>query len=435
MNNASNPKDGDRGGGRKFVSNFVMQARIRGEFSAEQLQEALLRLRPRHSQLIPAAAEADPAVSRFGLRVLSGCKDDDWTSVVKEELRTPFPDDPGPFARFTLLRMGECSDLVGTFHHGRCDGMSGVYVLRDVLRLLGEPSVALPALPPPPDFLAVIPAAVKENPLTRLQLEIKILQLRLAFMIRQMRKRPSPETSTPASPAGKPEPGLPPSQRFCIRTAALTEAQTATLAARCKSEGTTVHAAVCAAWLRAFAGMQNGRNGWSRGASSPVNLRQRTTPPVADTAGMFMAMVETRIDCSPQRDFWRTARQFKRKLTRASSDKNLFMFPLLLRKIFSRLPPGQLKEIIPFFFDRPVKYDFSITNLGRLDIPARIGGLTVTAFHNLVNSSEHERTVGVNSLDGRMTFSFTFRESKMDPQEAENLLQSAIRLLAEAVGW
>jgi hypothetical protein len=107
------------------------------------------------------------------------------------------------------------------------------------------------------------------------------------------------------------------------------------------------------------------------------------------------------------------------------------MMPLM----FGAFSKDEIMEVAKVFFGRPVKYDFSITNLGRLDFPGEVGPLQIESVYNLVNSSEHESTVGVNTFGGRMTLILIFRESKMTPQAGEQLMADALQQLAEAAGW
>jgi NRPS condensation-like uncharacterized protein len=301
-----------------------------------------------------------------------------------------------------------------------------VYVMRDLLRLLGEPGLELPALPVPERVTDLLPASVTDDPGVSRRVRRAIRNLRFSRWLQRMR-----EHFTPPSPAGA---AGPTSQRYCIQTHTLSVDQTKALVERCRAEGTTVHAAICTAWLRALAEVLPKRK-YRRRVSSPVNLRGRMARPVPETAGMFLATVETEIDCSPLKDFWHAARKFKEHLGRGSSDEKVFMMPLLFHTMTSSMPPEEVGEMAKALFGGPVRYDFSITNLGRLDVPDRIGKLQVEAFYNLVNSSEHERTVNVNTFAGRTTFTLICRESKMAPEEAARLLENAIRELKQACGW
>lgn len=420
-----------------FVSNFSILIRIRGEFSLQQLQQALDRVRARHRLLIPGADDESLASTHFPLRFLANGSDDQaWKEVVKEELRMPFPNGNGPFARFAWLQSNGHSDLIGTFHHGVCDGFSGIYVMRDVLQVLGNPKARVSALPPPAHLIRLIPEAVTTDLRVKWQLRKTVIMTRAALSLGRLSKRitfrPQPAFArSDLSTLGE----LPLNLRMCILTQTLTDAQTARLIQCCKTEGTTVHAAVCTAWLRAFANTPDGTNHRIRSVSSPVSLRNRLTQPVDETAGMFLSTVETSLHCKPGTDFWTMAREFHTRFKHDSTDEKVFMMPLMFGAFAQSFSKAEMGEAIRSFFSGPVKYDFSITNLGRLDFPTQAGSLQVESLYNLVNSSEHERTVGVNTFDGRMTFIFIFRESKMTSQAGEQLMTQAIRELADVSGW
>jgi len=276
-----------------------------------------------------------------------------------------FPQGQGPFARFIVLRLeGAQTDLVGVFHHGICDGMSGVYVMRDLLQLLGEPGLILAPIPRQSNTRDLIPAAVRKNRFVRLKIKGIVAAIRLMVWFRQMRARWLPSTGqnpTLASPAN---------QHMCILTQTLTVEQTAALVARCKAEQASVHAALSVAWLWARAIQLEKRKSWVRSASSPISLRERLGIP--DTSGLYLANATIKVNCAPRRDFWNAAREFKKKLNQVSRDENLFLVPMIIGAVFSQLPEKDRKDVVPILFNRPVNYDFSITNLGRIDLPVKV---------------------------------------------------------------
>ena len=305
--------------------------------------------------------------------------------------------------------------------------------MRDALRQLGAPDIALPAIPSHPNTQTLIPLSVRESPRVRRQVKWFLNAVRLGLFFRRLRARffPAPGRNRPEENMAAE--GLPPSQRICILTETMTTEQTAALVARCKAEGTSVHAAICVAWLRAFAIQLEGRKSWVRSVSSPISLRDRLSIP--ETSGLYLATAVTKLDCASRRDFWQAAREFKRKMNQSSTDENLFIFPLMIAAVFSQIPERNLKEILTTLFNRPVKYDFSVTNLGRVDLPVNAGKFVVEAFYNLVNTSEHERTICVNTFNGRLTYSYLFRESKMNPSKAQSLKDLVSGQLSKAVGW
>jgi NRPS condensation-like uncharacterized protein len=426
-------------GGQIVPMNFAMMARIGGDFSVEQLHAALARVRERHPLVavrvavdeVEGACFVSEGVPDFSVRVLTGCGDADWTAVVKEELGEPFVWDRGPFVRFVVLRGPDFSDLVAVCHHGICDGMAGAYLLRDVLQTLGEPAVSLAPLPVPPDLWALMPAAARVAPRARFQMAATKALLRVARLAQRIWRRVAPPR-----PAVSTVEGLPTWKRFCVLGWALDEAQTSQLMARCRAEGTSVHAAICAAWLRAFAEMQPGRKSWMRKVSSPISLRNRLTPSADEAFGLFMSVVVTAANCAPERDLWDIARDIKQELNKGSTDEKIFRWLLNMQSMVSAFSDADMLSVLDEFASQPVAYDFSITNLGRLDFPVRYGPLRLEAMYGpAVNTSEQERTVGVTTVGGRMTFTLAFRDFVLDPAAAEQLKARAMARLGEAAGW
>jgi hypothetical protein len=420
------PRAGRPRGNRAM--NFVMAARLSGEVNEADVRRALDRVRPRHAWLMPGGPEA----AQYALRVRAGCGADDWQEQVKQELRdTAWPEN-GPYARFTLLRRAGGADLLGAFHHLVCDGMSGVFFMRDVLRLLDDPALDLPPLPPPPDSMDLIPADILTSPRMQRMLDAEIARLQRVSLRMQMSRflRLIPAPAVAVRPPG-PMDGLPPEQRYCLLIHTFSADESAAIAARCRAEKVSLHAAVCAAWLRAYAAWLPGRKQWMRSVSSPVSLRERLSQPVPETAGQFFSAVEMKLDCHPRRLFWELARAFKRDLDEAMLGK-IFLFPLLMRAVHSRFAGPKGGALMGAFFGES-RYDFSITNVGRLDFGLKGDRIKVDAFYNLVNAGEHEKTVGINSFNGRLSFIFMFRESRLGPEQGRELLGHAVHLLEDAL--
>ncbi len=412
--------------------------RVKGDVSVDQMSDALSRIRMRHPALLPAldgAADAAPEAAFFPLAAHMDCAENAWIELAQAELGRDFPDRAtGPLARFNMLNRTGGFDLLATFHHGAADGISATFVLRDLLQALADPQAQFEALPIPPRIWAdptLIPQAVRANGSLKRRVAFTAAGLRAKMLFEKVRRRfsaPEPEQPNPwDTPAGDSD-----EYRFVILPARLSAAQTAALVARCKQEGVSVHAAVCAAWLRAFTGQTKARFG---SVSSPVNIRERLSQPIGETSGVFLAMVETRLDCAPGRDFWQLAREFKDRFAPELHDERLFFKPLLFSKAFSGLSQAERPIMGRMMFQGPVPYDFSITNLGRVVIPEHSGALQVEAFYGpLVNSSPYERTVGVGTLGGRLGMAYIFRKSMMEPASAKELMGHALDLLLQAAG-
>src|SRR5258708_17311184 len=69
------------------------------------------------------------------------------------------------------------------------------------------------------------------------------------------------------------------------------------------------------------------------------------------------------------------------------------------------------------------EYDFSITNLGRLDFPVTYGALTLQAIYGpVINSVIDETIVGVPTVGGKLTFSLVSRPRMMSRSTTDTIL-------------
>lgn len=403
-----------------FVSNFVMMVRLRGELEEEMLQKALGRMRYRHPALFPRGTE-----NCSPIQVYPESQEDDWRGRTQEELNQAFPTE-GPFARLVLLPRKGKTDILATFHHGICDGFSGVYFLRDLLLALGQEE-PLPPLATTPRLWYLIPDSIRDN--RQMQWRVRWEALRIRLMSRILQRGSSLLQHPFPSRADSDKASL--RQTYVLVVHSLETDQTQAVLDRCHQERVTVHAAICTAWLRAWRRLCPARRKQWFSVSSPVSLRHRLPSPPPESAGMFMTTVVTRQKY--REDFWQMAREFNRRLQRDCREDKLFLQPLLLQWLFAHCSERERGHLIHHLFGGPVPYDFSITNLGQLNLPLQVGRWQVEAFVNVVNSSPYERTVGVNTVGGRMTFVLASRASLLSQEQAEFLMNRAIEELTEAI--
>jgi hypothetical protein len=396
--------------------------RVRGEASVDQLNAALRRVQVRHPALV-AGSPGDSAA--FPLAVRAGCGEADWLEAAQAELREGWPERPAAFVRFVMLRREGGFDLLLNLHHDVSDGMSGVFLLRDLLQALADPEGRLEPILPSPPLSALIPRAALTSSALRRRVALATARLRAGVLLAKLRTRLAPWRATPPPPGGE----VPLNQQFIILTARLSAPQTAALLARCKQERVTVHPAVCVAWLRALTSVSGARFGT---VSSPVNLRGRLSQDIGEASGLYLGCVNTRLECAPGQRFWDLAREFKQRLDAEMRDERLFFGPLLCARAFSQVPDVDHGLVSRILFSGPVDHDLSITNLGHIILPEHSGTLRVEAFHGLVNSSEFERTVTVGTVAGQMSFAYLVRRSLADPANAKALMDRALALLVQA---
>lgn len=275
--------------------------------------------------------------------------------------------------------------------HITADGLAGIYALRDLLRLLADPKAEIDPYTPV-RYAEAVPPEMRRMILAKTSVEA---------------------SSRPDLPEGAWGEGpFPPLKVIPME---LSEGETTALVTRCKAEGTTVQAALCAAFAVPFAERQPEKP--LRWVETPYNLRSRMIRPLENIYGVFISLVYSMVDCTPGKDRWEAAREVGRSLT-AVTDEQLFSIPIVMLHVAER--PLNVPVVA---FD----YDLSISNLGRVNIPARYGHLTLeTIYAPTMNvSGPAHRILGVTTFGGRMRCTFTSR----DPASAE-LVRRSLEILA-----
>ncbi len=408
--------------------NFAFMARIRGDFTLQQAQQALDKLRVKYPPLSMRAVResdgsvhwiSDPALE-LPMRSIARDHTERWIAEVTSELSQAFDLFTQPPMRLVLLQDEELSEILFVCPHVLADGLAVAYLVRDFLTFLGNPAaegVAMPLTPPMSTLIPDFPG--KRRVIWQAKLKAGLFKLVL---------RPSSkpdEAKTEAAHRAAPP--------YHLCPWVLTAEQTAALAARSRAESTTVHAALCAVFLRAFGEWYG--DGWRRTIQSPVNLRERLRSPVGESFGLFVNLVEFRVNCAPERNFWAVARAIKQGFTRRSEDKYIFNSLVEANVAMPKLREVITPQIVAQTF-MAVKHDLSISNLGRLDLPMQYGSLYLEAlFGPILGGDPEDVVLGVVTLGDTMHLSLSFTDLKLSPSQAEQIAAIAMRELVGAANW
>jgi hypothetical protein len=403
---------------RSININFAVAARVRGPLSREGLEAALAALVRRHPLIgiravaapaaAPAAApEGQPHFETDGvppIPLLEFERPDDnaWVAEMSREIQVPTPYMRGPLMRCLWLRGEGISDLVLLCDHLMADGKAAVIVLRDLLSFAADPSQDVGPIDSPP-LSDLVPAEIADQ-------------------IREDAADYPPMGPPPEEPAAEPggegaaptsaieATALPMEDPVLITPFSLTVAETSALVARCRAEGATVQAALCAAFLTPFAEQQPDRP--VRRAEIPVDLRPRLSRPVGDAYGCFIGLNEIDVDCSPERGLWDVARDAARALA-GMRDRDNFATFLVVAALTGKFPQRGWHTA----------YDLSISNLGRVDLPASFGPLRVESFYGPLfpATGPTHRILDVATFEGEMTFTYSVRGREVPAQMTRGL--------------
>ncbi|MDZ8050816.1 MAG: phthiocerol/phthiodiolone dimycocerosyl transferase family protein [Aulosira sp. ZfuVER01] len=390
---------------------FVVTAQITGEFSVSQLEKALIKLQQRHPLLrvcIVTDASGQPwfkeDAAKIPLRVVQRLGEQDWQREVEQELSQPFDWSQAPLLRVVLVHSPEVSEIIVTTQHSIGDGLSSVYLLRDILQAVGIPDSEQQILPLRPGYEELI-----------LEKAGKIGIL------------PSLENSDRVNDSQRIKAEiLPENQTVRLLTWSLSSEETASLISRCRQEKTSVHAAICAAFLLAVA-QESGQQSNLK-CVSPIDIRQHLAPLIVEDCGYYASVGMTTHDITPDLTLWDIARSLKSQLHPQITLDQVAERIIASQAFLQTNPsPAQVKQA----FDDAYTHEVLVSNLGRLNIPQEYGNIRLQAIYGpaVVTHLKNERFIGVATVENQMFFTCTYLDPETSPAEAMQLQQAAIQQL------
>lgn len=405
--------------------NMVVAVEIRGEIDPEGLRLALDKAQVRHP-LLAVNTELGPngipwfsssGVGGIPLSVVAAASHETALAFAEKELTASFERDRAGSSRLPLLRVAlflpaearETASLVLTVQHVIADGLSMVFLVRDLLHWIEQPDSELPVLDAPARADDLLPPAarrrVSTSP-TRFQLVLALAKLysRLRRGLRFGERAPASEKHV-----------------LHHRTWVLTREQTSALRARCRREGVSVHAALCTAFLPAFPAIH-----------TPVSLRPFLARPVGESLGLYVGAAEVKLAYHGTLGFWRNARRFRHQLKRQLRD------PFGVFRLFSKAVPVELVQRLgPLIVEltsggRP----FAVTNLGDLDaagLGLGQGRLKIEAFFGAVMGIVDSSVVTTCTLGGRLRLHLLATETSSHETAIRDDAEQAVRRLVAAL--
>lgn len=400
--------------------NVTLSTTIKGEFTVDLLTEALAWLQLRHSRLRVKIVTKNPNQPQFSsenvppipLRVIERQGEEHWCREMVEELHHPLNWSKEPLLRVLLLHSPDVSNLIITLHHCIADGLSGAYLIRDILQFIGEPNSPRELLPDLPPVDKIIPDITKnwaeEDSDTLIGESILIANY-----------ENSKKVNT--------------SEEFQIRLFhwTLSSAETAKLVVRCREEKTSVHGALCAAFLLAIAAEIKSPNEIILKCHTPVNIREYLTVNVGENLGEYITRLVTAHHLNQKTNFWDLAREVKYKLNQVIADRRIFDDVLKARALLSN-NSNQDKNTLDA---RDIGgIDIAITNLGNLNIKQTFGKLQLQELYLMATGAKTlPLFIGVATLQEKMCFICRYQESLVPSVNVYNIKNKAMEQLLTSI--
>ena len=406
--------------GRFIVMNPVVLVRCAGHVDHAVLTEVVHRVQARHPvlnvRLVPGerpwfGAHGTPPAE---VRCVPRADADTWRAEVHRALNEPFDPRRDAQLRVILVQGDDRCEILCVTDHLTADGRSGLFVLRDILRLLANPDLVLPTLPARASFDARLPRAWW---LPRTSASF------LSLLAEQHRARLAARGWTPPHRFPEERPAV------AVLEHRLPPDLTARLLARCRAEGCTLQAALMAAATIALAGeVCPGRTG-TLGCITPIDVRRRLSPPVGDDFGIYAWAPTSVYRASDRSPLWAQAQAARTALRRYQHPDALAAMRVVVGGM-AALERTPWADLYSRLLGRGLEGVSVVSNLGRVALPTEAGPLRVedAAFYAIIPGVDF--VLATLGFGGSVSLCFCHEAPAAD--RTARIAARAVALLTEA---
>ncbi len=412
---------------RAHLFHFTLTAQIKGRFSVDQLQQALTLVQQRHPLLRVRIALDEAEQPWFvedsaciPLRVVQRQSEQDWQQEVERELETPFVWSQAPLVRVVLVHSGndsQLSELIVTSHHSIADGISITYLIRDILQALVTPTTFGQSLPVPLPREDLVPGKAPQT----------ISGL-----------KPMPQFTRMSGSFGSVQSVRQTNRKF-VSSGSLSPETTRLLLTRSRQEQTSVHGAICAAFLLAIRHQNHSEQPQNLRCMSPINLRPYLASVNREDVSLWISGGRTSHHLSADANFWDVARSVKQQLNQIMTPDKLLEEIFQTQEWASTHPSPDV--VVQGFKDQLFDADIEVSNLGQLTIQQQFRELELQAIYGPVVRTGARSDIGVTTLGERLFVMLVSEESVMSrfsfreaaPTQLKTLHEEAIHLLKKAI--
>lgn len=402
------------------TSLIVIYAKFSGSVSAELLQQALKILFNRHPLLQARVLVSknkyeficDRQFSDIPCKNLLNYSVNDYQEIILQELNTPLETSAYLWRAVFNYRPQEFAELIFSFHHAIADGLSLSYLISEFI-----------------EYYALLANGheVVINSLPLLDPIEKLLNKSISWSDYQKRLNSRQViTSEPwvyerFQPLGKRTP------RFVFFR--LEATQLLVLHEKCRAQQVTLNSVLSAALI--LAGHRNKIHQKTYSFLTLIDLKKYANPVVPnESLGCNVTSVLTHLEISETWDLWQLARQFQALLKQQINEQ---IFPPLgftaddLQNFSISNPSGKVNP------DAGTKFsiDFSLSNLGRVNLPQHHDGFTWGDFYFCTSRQAGDIGFMANAatLHESLFISFCYAEPLLSSETAQSLIAAFTKLI------
>ena len=282
-------------------SDVSMVAKISGNVSEERLYNALyiiLQMHPLAGAKIVLDDEYNAWLSTDNvpkptIKSVRRVSDTQWFDELQHEIKIPFNPETGPIIRFILLHSETVSDLVIICNHSICDGMSLVYLVRDLLNNYTNPEKEIKVIPPI-DIINLLPRGGSS-------LQSCIMKFFIGRANRKWEKNPYRFTHKDAVTLQN---AYWEKYKFNTVLLELEPPETESLLEKCRNKGVSIGSAVITAFIAAHEDLVAPFVGNQKQLWVPFDLRRHATTPIDDVFCFCVGSPRFSYTYKSNRSFW-----------------------------------------------------------------------------------------------------------------------------------
>ena len=409
---------------RQPNANVVLYGVFETTVSKDALEKAVLFLSDKH-KLLNCHIETDKenkvwhVIDKKLLPEVNTPKSKNINEILINELKHRFDFEKGPLIRFTLLNQTETT-LIINCHHAICDGLSLMYLFKDITKILSGKNIQVE--PQMPVFLEPqnIPQRLG-NPISRL-------------FISSINKKWRKETISFSNQLHQEmHTKFWKEYKLQIIPFKFSKEETANIASQCKQNNVSVNTGLVTAFLYAEKQLFEQKD-YSSKVIVTDSLRTHLKNQPGESMGFFVSTLRPNLEYSEKKTFWENAQIFHKKVERLL-EKDLFknqligLFSPKFLDVMMLNYSGQrddtlAKKVIKKAGMVKLNSTFTIANLGILEIADNLEKLKVkTLFGPMAISNAMEKYIGVLTINNELHFSMCFNENIINQESILKIIK------------
>jgi len=401
-------------------ANVVMYGIFETTVSKDALEKAVLFLSDKH-KLLDCRIETDKenkawyVIDKKLLPEINTSKSKNINQTLINELKHRFDLKKGPLIRFTLLNQ---TTLMINCHHSICDGMSLMYLFKDIMKILSGKNIKIEQK---------VPVFLESENIPQ-----KPGNLISRFFIRLINKKWSKETIGFSDQLSQEvHNNFWKEYKTQIIQFKFSKEETANIISQCKQNNISVNSGLVASILY----VENQVFGKKDNSSKVIvtaNLRTHLKNQPGESMGFFISTLKPNLEYSEEKTFWENAQIFHKKIKRLS-EKDLFknqaiglfapkFLDVMMLNLFGQREDKWVKKLLKKAEMKKLNFTFTIANLGLIKPDDNSKKIKLKElFGPFALSDSMEKYISVLTINNELHFSICFNENNISKESIHKM--------------